>query len=193
MSNVRRLLLHTLTSSRGMSFFVYELPESHIDFLSRHQGSICAYVDGEKPEESTASLPEGWPTEPLHTIVALNANHRNVELYHWILNGSPALVRGGEAIFQTWFKPDDCSLTKLDGGNEAFGISASQVKRLANLTSDVDLARVKAAFSGWCLSEGKDYVPDEPACVPFVDEFNAFGRRLTSTILKQYGLVCAPW
>ena len=175
-----------------MGFFVYSVPSSHISYLKLHQGLVPLYAEGTKPDTPDAApFPADWPSEPLHSIVDWSVNWKNVDLYHWILNGDSILVEGSGSIFQTWYEPDRHSAMKLDRHNETFAFDANQVQDLAALAAKVTVASVRAAFSAWCKAKGKDYEPDEPACEPFVEEFKQLARGLQEVMRRGDGLVWA--
>ncbi|MBK8286671.1 MAG: hypothetical protein IPK97_18420 [Ahniella sp.] len=173
------------------SFGAFLVPQQHITYLQQHPGSVHDYLDGRVPDATDpSSLPTDWPTEEPESMGSWSINHRNTDLYHWILNGGPELVTGAGSIFQTWYEPDHQSVAiKLDAFNERFAFGPEQLPELAALVSKVDVPAVLKAFTAWCKSQGKDYEPDEYACMPFVDEFTMFGEGLQDAIRKGHGIV----
>jgi len=168
-------------------------PESHISYLQQHQGLVHFYLDGTNPPDSEMSspLPEGWPKQPPKLLDSWNINHRNTDLYHWILNGGPDLVTGGGSIFQTWYEPNySASVVKLDKYNERFAFHSAKINELASLVAAVNVKSVLKAFVEWCKSQGKRSDDlDEYACEPFVEEFKAFGDLLSEAMRKGHGII----
>jgi hypothetical protein len=174
-----------------MRFAAFAVPDAHIDYLLTHPGSVHDYLEGKAPPEvSTATLPEGWPTQPLEDLGSWGLNHRNADLYHWILNGGVELVTGAGSIFQTWYAPDQHAAIKLDALNERFAFRSSQLPELLTRVDQVTVPTVLTAFRAWCESQGQDGSDlDEYACQPFVDEFTNFGMGLKQAISRGHGLV----
>jgi len=143
-----------------------------------------------QPEESSL-LPEWWPNVPPDVLDSWSVNHRNTDLYHWILNGGPALVSGAGSIFQSWYEPSyPASFVKLDGHNERFALYSGQLGELARLASRVNIDSVLRAFVDWCKSQGKRWEDlDEYACQPFVDEFKALEGKLDGAMREGHGII----
>ena len=117
-------------------FGAFSVPDSHVSFLSQHHNLVHDYLEGVRPNGEIADqLPSDWPAQPLESLGSWSINHRNVDLYHWILNGGPELASGGGSIFQTWYEPDQHSALKLDKYNERFAFHANQLVELAATTA----------------------------------------------------------
>jgi hypothetical protein len=174
------------------SFGAFAVPDSHVSFLHQHPGLVHDYLEGVRPNSETASpIPADWPTEPPESLGSWGANHRNTDLYHWILNGGPELVTGAGSIFQTWYEPDQPGVVlKLDQYNERFALHANQLDELAALLKAVDSDRVYRSFCDWLKSRGEDFSSiDRYACDPFVDEFNLFSQGIEQAMRRGYGLI----
>ena len=172
-------------------FSVFLVPDSHIAHLRQHADAWRPYLQGQRP--NATDVPGDWPTAPLEFTNGWSVNHRNCDLDHWILNGGPALVGGSGSLFQTWYEPTHASAAiPLDRHNEAFAYESGALAELADLVGRVDVPAVRAAFAAWCRSQGKDYEPDEYACQPFVDEFQAFGAGLAEARRLGQGILWAP-
>lgn len=132
----------------ALGFLVCVAPDDHISYLQQHQGLVHSYLDGTIPPDSDASspLPEWWPKQAPESLDAWNVNHRNADLYHWILNGGPELVTGGGSIFQTWYEPNYSAAVKLDKYNERFAFHSDQISELASLVAGVTIKSVLTAF-----------------------------------------------
>jgi len=177
----------------ALGFLVSVVPDSHISYLQQHPGFVHSYLDGVSPPEAelSAPLPEWWPSQAPKCLSSWSVNHRNTDLYHWILNGGPDLVDGGGAIFQTWYEPSHAAaVVKLDAYNERFGLYSPQIDELAALVSAVNLNSVLEAFIAWCKSQGKSWENlDEYACEPFVMEFKALGYLLAEAKKNGFGII----
>ena len=172
-------------------FGAFSVPDSHVSFLSQHHNLVHDYLEGVRPNGEIADqLPSDWPAQPLESLGSWSINHRNVDLYHWILNGGPELASGGGSIFLTWYEPDQQSALKLDKYNERFAFHANQLVELAELVKSVDVERVQRSFCDWLKRRGEDHSDiDHGACEPFVDEFKMFSDGIESAIQRGCGLI----
>jgi hypothetical protein len=172
-------------------FLTCAAPEAHIAYLREHPGFVHAYLDGVRPETAPEDLPAWWPAEPPAMHASWGVNHRNPDLYHWILNGGPALVGGAGAIFQAWYAPDHpATILKLDSHNERFALMLAQLPELAGLAAKVTVDSVLEAFTGWCKANGESWENlDVYACEPFVDEFRPLAEQLERAIRDGHGLI----
>ena len=172
----------------AQGFLVCVAPDAHIDYLAQHPGLVHAYLDG---APAPAPAPPWWPSEPPQMLDSWGINHRNTDLYHWILNGGPGHVSDAGAIFQSWHAPDHpASFVKLDAYNERFALHAAQLPELAAKVRKVDLEAVMRAFVDWCKAQGKTWEDiDRYACEPFVDEFAALGEQLAAAIRDGHGII----
>lgn len=193
-------------------FCIFPVPDSHIDFIHAHPRSYPAYIDGELPDLSepaatptlwqrltgrlpdtpaAARTPDGWPTSEC-TLICGNANHRNVDLYHRILNGTDEFVTGSGSLFQTWLESGDTrrhSAIDLTHANEDFAFKSDQVPELVDLLASVDLARVRAAFTEWLRQRGETYDLSDDECVEILDDFKRFAAIAREAVLQSNGLV----
>lgn len=170
-------------------FSVFSAPEAHIEFLRNHPDAIYPYIEGEDPE--VEGLPADWPQENVDPIGFRETNHRNVDLYHWILNGSEADVTGGASLFQTWTSHNHSAID-LTGDGDFFAFKPEQLHDLAAAVSKVDLQSAKTAFTAWLIKAEKDHVPDDEECESFVEEFREFGEQLEQVIAQRKGLLICP-
>ena len=175
----------------SMGFGAFSVPDAHIDFLAAHPGWVHDYLDGTAPKDAAAdSLPEWWPSEEQESMGGWGVNHRNADLYHWILNRSPAPVAGAGCLFQTQYDADSVSAIKLDAYNERFAFRSGQLGELLGLVEPVTVPTVLEAFVSWCKAYGKPYEDlDEYACQPFVDEFTNFADGLRDAIARGNGII----
>ena len=175
----------------AQSFEAFAVPDSHVVLLHRHLGLVDEYLEGNPPNQDIGPIPSDWPTQQLESLGSWGINHRNADLYHWILNGGPELVNGAGSIFQTWYEPDQCpAVLKLDEHNERFAFRAPQLAELATLLKSVDTDQVYRSFCNWLTSQGKasEHI-DLYACEPFVEEFGMFAQGIELAIKHEYGLI----
>ena len=172
-------------------FEAFAVSDSHVKFLHGHPGLVHDYLEGIRPNSDASPIPADWPTQPLQSLSSWGINHRNADLYHWILNGGPELVNGAGSIFQTWYEPDkSAAALKLDNYNERFAFNANQLTELVTLLKTVDTDRVYRSFCDWLNSQGKNAEHiDLYACEPFVEEFSIFSQGLEQAIQSSNGLI----
>lgn len=178
----------------ALEFILCTVPKAHLDTLAAQPGWVHDYLVGRRPSDlgDPGSLPSDWPQSPPERHDCWGANHRNVDLYHAILNGGPELVAGPGALFQTWYEPDhsNSAIVKLDARNERFGLAPEHLAELRDLAAGVDLPRVLQAFTEWCRRRGEPWEDlDQYACQPFVDEFQRLVRILDGAIARGEALV----
>ena len=172
-------------------FEAFAVPDSHVVLLHRHPGLVNEYLEGIPPNHDVGPTPSDWPAQRPESLGSWGINHRNADLYHWILNGDAELVNGAGSIFQTWYEPDQSpAALKLDKYNERFAFRANQLAELSALLITVDKDRVYRSFCDWLKSQGKafDHI-DLYACEPFVEEFGSFSQGIEQAINRGYGLI----
>lgn len=174
----------------AMSFGAFAVPNDHIDFLAAHPGTVHGYLEGVAPKALAAGqVPAWWPTTMLESMGGWSINHRNVDLYHWILHGGPEPVDGAGAIFQAWYAPVR-GVVGLDASNERFALHAHQLSELLALVERVTVDSVLVSFRAWLANQGKSGdTLDVYACQPFVDEFTMFADGLREAIARGEGIV----
>jgi len=130
----------------ALYMFFYVAPDSHLEFLRDNPTLFDSYLEGETPDltqgwfakllgKKPVELPNDWPSHELNAY-SPEINHRQVEVFHYILNGTNDPVENVGSIFQTWFKPRHKSpAIVIDGENFAF--CSADVKRLVNLTESL--------------------------------------------------------
>lgn len=169
-------------------FVVYLASQSQLDYIKRTEtaGDAFAFAifNGKAGPDV---LPGDWPLKCIADANTWGVNHRNCELYHWILNGDPDLVSGAGSIFQTWFSEGEHSAITLDTYGEDYAFTPAQTAELADLVAKVDLAAAHRGYAGYCLQEGHNE-PGESESASFVDEFRALGKGLQEAVEKGYGI-----
>jgi hypothetical protein len=133
------------------------------------------------------NVPSDWPKDHVETA-NVEINHRNVDLYHWILNNTSEPVDGAGSIFQTWTHPTHSAI-HLDGINEEFAFLPNQVPDLLTLVDAVTPESTLQAFRGWCVAQGKDGEPSLDDATALHADFVTLSGYLKETIAKQHGLV----
>jgi len=192
---------------------VFPVSDSHIDFIVENPDTLYAYVDGQSPTitsappakptlwqrltgntpepKATSEIPANWPDSEA-TMIGPEINHRNVDLFHLILNGTTDFVTGSGSIFQAWLEPQsDRTQASIDvtGDNEHFAFHSDQLPALLELTSSVDVERATTCFIQWLRANGDDYTPSEDECDEMVSEFVQFGDSIRAAISKSQGLI----
>jgi hypothetical protein len=186
--------------------------DSHIEFIHTHPQALSAYLDGEQPDlkesppkpslwqKLTGRLPEatpppetpdGWPTSEC-MLVGDAVNHRNVDLFHRILNGTDKLVTGGGTLFQTWLESGDApkhSAIDLTRASEDFAFMSDQVAEIAEQLSRIDLDMVRTGFQQWLTQQGKTYEVSDDECVDILDEFKRFADSAKEAVQQSKGLM----
>jgi hypothetical protein len=115
----------------AMYMFFYAVPDRHLEFLRDNPASFDSYLRGEVPDltpgfiprllgKRTPEIPHNWPNRELEAH-SPEINHRQVHVFHYVLNGKSDLVEDVGSLFQTWFKPrHDSPAIVIDGENFAF-------------------------------------------------------------------------
>ncbi len=96
-------------------------------------------------------------------------NHKNVVLFHFLLNGTKKGASGPLRIFETWFRPHRCADLLIDDlvfGMDAFGADAADTQAL--------LERLKALPNTEICARARSYV-----------EVRARGERLWSWLRRR--------
>jgi hypothetical protein len=126
----------------ALYMFFYVVPDNHLEFLRDNPTLFDSYLGGEIPDLSQGffsklrgkklpELPNDWPRQELNTY-SPEINHRQVNIFHYILNGTNDSVENVGSIFQTWLKLRYKSpAIAIDGENFAF--FSKDVRQLLNL------------------------------------------------------------
>lgn len=147
-----------------------------------------------QPTAPTPELvpPDDWPSEELTEIGPAECIHRNVDLYHLILNGTSKFVEGSGSIFQTWLTNDQHSAVNIIHG-EVFAFKSHQIPELLRLVSGVTVELVQSRFTQWLRDTGdKDYTPGLEESEEFAVEFRKFGEALQEAVKQSHGLIWVP-
>ncbi|EWH08108.1 hypothetical protein DS2_19046 [Catenovulum agarivorans DS-2] len=190
---------------------MFSAPNEHIDYMTKYPGVARDYYVGQPPEPDEQELekisfigrllgkktklierepisaPADWPKDDADCI-DIEINHRNVELYHWILNQTPEPVEGAGSIFQTWFHSSHAAIS-LDSYNEDFAFTSKQLPELLRLVQNVTPKLLRDSFEAWCKANGKDHVPTTEEAEGMYEEFVNFEKYLKVAISKNHGLV----
>jgi hypothetical protein len=188
--------------------YILAAPDSHIEFLANYPDTLLSYVDGRQPNppaprkrgifqrlfgganipSTTAAIPQDWPIQEAG-LIGPEINHRNVSLYHQILNGGEELVTGAGTIFQTWLDPLNHAAINIDGHGENFAFTSDLIPELLRLTALVDTSRVRDQYSAWLRKKGDDHVPGVEECEIMAKEFADFSDELRSVVAAQMGII----
>ena len=175
--------------------FFHVLPDSHIEFLSRHPNTFRSYTEGKEPEirrslvdkilrrETELDLPDNWPQNELEGFCP-EINHRQVEYFHYLLNGTKDRVDHSGCVFQTWFDPRANSVAiTIDGENFALKSEfISSLKDLIQSITEDELLNRYAQATGEVISDesDKDFL---------TDAFKEISSACNSELEKREGLM----
>ena len=96
----------------ALYMFFHVVPDSHIEFLSKHPETFRDYMEGKKPKvrgslidkllgrQEEVDIPSDWPRNELEGFCP-EVNRRQVEYFHYLLNGTRDRVHHAGCIFQT--------------------------------------------------------------------------------------------
>lgn len=176
----------------ALYMFFYVAPENHLEFLSENPTLFDSYLVGEPPDlkqdlfsrllgKQPPELPDDWPTHELESYCP-EISHRQVNAYHYILNGSSDPVETVGSLFQTWFKPrHKHPALVIDGEN--FALSTSDVKQLLNQIKGLDPETMHDRFHG-CADASEIHGLDS---VKFA--FDEIEKACNQAIAKGQGLL----
>jgi hypothetical protein len=187
---------------------IFPAPDSHINFLTKNPDSLWNYVEGQKPEpqlpqkegflkrlfggskdpSAAAAIPDDWPFEEAE-MIGPEINHRNVDLYHRILNGGEEFVSGAGTIFQTWLAPRNHAAIDIGGCGENFAFTSDLIPDLQSLASLVDPSRVTEQYSAWLRKQSKEQVPTFEECEEIAKEFSDLSKELQTVVASQMGII----
>ncbi|MGS0673805.1 hypothetical protein [Shewanella sp. 125m-1] len=187
---------------------IFSLPNEHIRFLKAHPQTLDAYLQGQKPQadvfqergsllskiaklmagSGAQSLPNDWP-EHEAMMIGPDANHRNVDLYHYILNNTEERVKGAGSLFQTWLDITHHDAIKMDADNESFAFESHRLPALVSLLSVLDECRVRDRFDAWLAIHNPDYIVQEPEYQEMTQGMERFRRKVTEANTQDFGLM----
>lgn len=163
-------------------FLIYSATDAQIDFMHQFPETIANFVEGEPAQLKTGvvarvlgsnpQLPTSWPSVAPDPI-DVEINHRNVTLYHLLLNGTADKVVGPGSLFQTWFSAE-YSAIELDIQAGAYALKAEQVMALYQLIDGVRIQDIPPRFAQWLRVQQQD---EEK---PTADECNQLWRDMVN-------------
>ncbi len=121
-------------------------------------------------------------------MLGTEINHGNVDLFHWILNGSRRLATGPGSIFQTWFS-DYHGAIDLTGDREAFALEADQLPALAELFGAVSKEAAAERFVSWLRRRGGADNPNDDDVEAIWSDFRFVGHQVNDCVEKGLGLI----
>jgi len=192
---------------------IFTAPRSHVEFMRTHRGTSRNYYAGEPPDfretepkrssfldrvmgrhlpassasADAAKVPADWPQSEAK-VADIEINHRNVDLYHRILNKTSTFVVGSGSIFQTWLHAEHDAIP-LDDDNEDFAFLPEQLPELLALVESVTPESLLESFQEWCRDEGKDHQPTIEEATEMHSGFVSFANYLQRAIERHHGLV----
>ena len=159
----------------ALYMFFHVVPDSHLEFLSKHPETFRKYLEGREPEvhsslldkmfgrEVNLDLPNHWPQNELQGFCP-EVNHRQVEYFHYLLNGTKDRVHHSGCIFQTWFDPGFKSVAiTIDGENFALRSEfiLSLKEQIQNISEDEMFDRYRKAVDDVGMDESdKNFLTD---------------------------------
>lgn len=180
---------------------LFSLPDSHIDYLKANPHDVCDYLHGELTQvekksfrfrspysrlSSTAAMPP-FPTQPLDSFNPL-ITHRDVELHHFILNGSAEYVSGAGSIFQTWVSHTHSAIP-MDRSRENFAFKHEKVPELLNIVAHLSDDDIRSRYIEWFSLEHPDFNPHESEIRLKIEEFETFKQGLEEAATNKLGLI----
>jgi len=171
----------------------YVAPDSHLEFLRDNPTLFDSYLGGEMPDLSQGllakllgkqppELPHDWPGHELE-VYSPEINHRQVNLFHYLLNGTDELVENVGCVFQTWFKPRHNSPTVVIDG-ENFALLSTDVRQLLHLVEGLTAETMRDRLDD---SDKASAVQDSIDVVEF--GFEVIGKACAEAVSKGQGLV----
>lgn len=193
-------------------FLTIPVKDSLIDFIKQSPDTIWEFAEGVPPKVQTKTLPPpsfwqrllgktqetppeipvpiDWPSSPAKLVTEIN--HRNVDLYHWALNGSSDSVSHSGSLFQTWVTGTQHSAIDLTGHNEHFAFYSSQIPELLILFKNLSRTGVNLCFADWYREQGNtDELEDSDYQVVW-DDLMALQKQIAECEANKQGLIWMP-
>lgn len=189
---------------------VFSLPDTHISFLKQQPHTLQDYLLGRVPAKLTCakakhqsvlrrlltfltgakkrSLPLDWPRQDV-TMIGPDVNHRNVDLYHYILNNTEERVNGAASLFQTWLAPNNHDAINMDAENESFAFRSRTASQLSALLTQLDEQTIRDRFNAWLNQHNPDYIPQEAEYQQMIGGFERFKVNVVSAVEQNRGLM----
>lgn len=151
----------------ALYMFFHVLPDSHIEFLQAHPDAFHPYLEGREPEirkslldrilgrEVEIDLPGDWPRKELEGFCP-EISHRQVKLFHYLLNRTEDRVDHSGCIFQTWFAPRSKSAAiPIDGENFALksDLVSSLKERIQQISEEELFSRYRQIVDNASIDE----------------------------------------
>lgn len=167
---------------------IYTVPEQHLNWLIAHPSDVEPYRRGMPSEAKDAvASPADWPIAPLEQV-EMEINHRNVDLYHWLLNGSPQPVSGSGSIFQTWIS-DSHSAIQVDKHGDQYAFHVKQLPELLALVENITAEDLVTRLSAWLRQRGNPAKVGDDDIEGFRAEFLSLRNTLKRCIEQDEGLL----
>ena len=115
------------------------------------------------------------------------ANHRNVEIFHFLLNGTRASVPGPLGLFLTWLGDVEVDASyRID--DESFGMVSSDVTALVSALEDLTDERIRERWRQWQEQKGID--PEKDGDLDFFPvSFGLFRKYCTQAMHSGKAIV----
>jgi hypothetical protein len=115
-------------------------------------------------------------------------HHRNVELYHIVLNGTPELVTGAGCIFQTWMSTTHTAID-MSGHGEQFAFLSPQLPELASLFDGITKDALAERLRMYLLRRGEDARVTQSELDTGWDDIRIVGDQARECADKGLGLI----
>ncbi len=137
--------------------YLYSVPESHIHFIKENELDFITYAQGEVPEvkasffsklfglKNAIELPDKWPETEIHEFNP-EITSNQIDLYHYLLNGSEEFVSHEGCLFQTWYLDEDKgNCIEIDSETYAFSLQSLLVlnEMLDGISKELILKRTE--------------------------------------------------
>jgi len=177
--------------------WMFPTADVQIDFMRKYPKTILNYIEGNPPAREQgsiskllgikAAIPKNWPTEEPRAL-ELEITHRNVSLYHLLLNGTQDSTSGAGSIFQTWFM-DTHDAIDLSGYGEEFAFYARQIPELLHIVERVKPEDIQPRFSQWLRKQGDEREPTPEECRELWQSIDNLRQGAAQTVTDKLGLI----
>jgi len=171
----------------------YVVPDSHLAFLRDNPTLFDSYLRGDIPEirqgffskllgRKLPRLPDDWPSHELEAY-SPEISHRQVKVFHYLLNGKNEPVENVGSLFQTWFKPRHNSpAISIDGEN--FAYNSRDARHLLNLVEGLTPELMRDRLDDF---ESASELQDDSGLLEYA--FNQIEKACNEAVSKGQGLL----
>jgi hypothetical protein len=118
---------------------------------------------------------------------SFGANHRNVDIFHFLLNGTHASVPGSLGIFSSWCGDMEMYVSyRID--DECFGMYSRDVTKLLSALEDLTEEKIRERWVQWQVQKGIDPEKDDDPDF-FPESFGYFQEYCAQTVQAGNALI----